>query len=111
MAIKPAPAKKKAVTRKPRVIGQKVEHVAEINLARRDEKGNLFTAVVDLGRGTVQVRQATTPITFRGAKEVHEGITDLIEYFTALAEYVENAPASVLVYDEDEEEGEATPAA
>ena len=113
MAIKPAPTKKVRAPKKPRVIGQKVEHVAELSLSRRDGTGNLFTAVVDLGRGTVQVRQTTTPITFKGAAEVSEGINDLVQFFAQVAEYIETAPASVLVYDEDEE-GEtpaATPAA
>jgi len=105
MAIKPAPAKKVTAPKKPRVIGQKVEHVAELSLSRRDGKGDLFTAVVDLGRGTVQIRQTTTPITFKGAKDVAEGIADIAQFIAQVAEYVENAPASVLVYDEDEEEG------
>lgn len=115
MAVKPGPKKAPKKVKAPRVIRQKVEHVAELSLERRDGTGNLFTVIVDLGRDTVQVRQQTTPITFKGVDEVREGIADIVQFFTDAARYIEANPGSVLVYDEDEAEAapaaEATPAA
>lgn len=110
MAKRIAPTKAAKKVRAPRKIVQNVEHVAELKLQRRDDSGSLYTAVVDLGRGTVRVTQDTRPITFTGTKEVEEGINDLIQFFTGVAEYIAEAPASILKYDEDETE-EAAPAA
>lgn len=116
MAVRPGPKKAPRKVKAPRVISQKVEHVAELSLARRDGSGNLFEVIVDLGRNTVQVRQQTTPITFKGVDEVREGINDLVQFFTDAAAYIEANPGSILQYDEDEAETteaapEATPAA
>lgn len=113
MAVRQAPAKAARKVRAPRKIVQNVEHVVELKLERRDESGSLYTAIVDLGRGTVRVTQDTRPITFKGTAEVSEGINDLVDFFTGVKDYIENAPAPVLVYDNADEviEGDAAPAA
>lgn len=112
MATRPAPTKPVRKAKAPRQITQAVEHVAELKLNRRDNTGALYSAIVDLGRGTVKITQDTRPITFKGTAEVAEGINDLIDFFTGVRDYIEAAPASVLVYDEDEAEApEAAPAA
>lgn len=104
MATKPNTAKKTAAPRKQRAIVQKVAHVAQVDLTRRDGKANLFEAVLDLTLGTVQIRQTTAPITLKGAKEVSEGIADIRQFLDQIEEYIANAPASVLVFDDEEEE-------
>jgi hypothetical protein len=116
MAVRTAPSKPARKVRAPRQIVQAVEHVAELKLQRRDGTGALYSAVVDLGRGTVRITQDTKPITFKGTAEVEEGINDLVDFFVGVRDYIANAPASVLVFDEDEDETEgpapeATPAA
>lgn len=96
-------APKKAVKRapEPRQIKQEVVHVVEVKLDRRDGKGTLLAAVVDLGKGVVQLKQPTTPITFRG-KTAADDVRDVIQFYTGVLDYIENAPESVLRYDDDE---------
>ena len=69
------------------------EHVLELKLVRKDGKGNLASAVVDLVRGTAQVRQETQPITYKSAKDVE----DVIEFYSTIAQRLAEAPTPVLL--------------
>lgn len=109
MAKRLAPKKTPKKVVAPRLIEQKAAHVATLDLKRRDGSGVLIGSVIDFTEGTVQFRQPTTPITFKGSTIVAD-IEDVIEFFTAVRDYVANPPASVLTFDEDETD-EAAPAA
>lgn len=103
MAERRAPKAAAKATVKPRLITQNVEHVVETSLDRRDGSGKLIRAIIDLGRGTVRIEQPTVPITFKG-KTVSDDVQDVIDFYTGVKAYVDNAPAPVLVYDKDETE-------
>lgn len=79
----PAPKVKQA-----RKIKATEVHVADFDLLRKDGKGNIFRGIIDLGKGTAQIRQETFPTTLDA-----DGVNDIVEYFGEVENLLRNAPA------------------
>lgn len=67
------------------------EHVVETAITRKDGTGNLFKVIIDLGRGTAQLTQSTSPFTAKSP----EDIDDVIEFFQHVRDTLASAPAPV----------------
>jgi hypothetical protein len=77
---------------KVRLLKRSEVHVIETKVLRLDGSGTLASAIVDLIAGTVQIRQETTPITFKSPAD----FDDLIEFYTNARDLLAGAPTPVI---------------